>query len=199
MGATSFAVRSEAQRVVDDLDGLLDLCLFHIHHEDEHVHPALEHRRPGSSAGLGEEHDRHQQFIRELRSLAAKLSAAPREQAQILGRALYLRYSLFVGENIAHMAEEELVIQPLLEELYHEGELHDLHNALVASIGPNEMSAFLYIMIPAINRTERFDMLSMARTRMPPPAFSALLAAVRPGLSDTDWSDLHARLAEKAA
>jgi hypothetical protein len=198
MGSTSFGVPSEVESLIGELNHLLELCRLHLRHEDDHIHAALERRRPRSSAALAEEHERHLQAILELRSLGARLRGAGPEQAQVLGRALYLRFSTFVSENITHMAEEELVVQRLLEELYDDAELQQLHDALVADIAPDEMMSFLCIMVPALDRNGRFELLSMAAANAPPEAFAAILASVRPGLNVDDWSDLQARLAGAA-
>jgi hypothetical protein len=144
------------------------------------------------------EHVDHASAIRELRALAQAVAAAPAESSAAIGRALYLRFSSFVSENLAHMVEEETEVEALLSRLFSTAELTAIHDALIGSIGPDEMLAFLRVMVPASSPEGRFAMLSGAKAPMPSAAFEVLLRSFRPSLEEADWRDLAGRFAVAA-
>ena len=194
MGTTDFADGAQAAETLDDLEGVLYLCASHLAHENRHIHPAIARRRPELAARLDAEHVEHERAIDGLRKASARVAAASPADVVALGRALYLLYATFVGENLVHMTEEETVVQPLLDASYDPAELHALEAQIVGSIGPEEMAAFTKVMVPGNGRDFRVAMLSGAKAAMPPEAFRALLRACRPNLSEADWIDLTTRL-----
>ncbi len=198
MGSTDFSDPHRVAAVLDDLEGVLYLCESHIAHEEAHIHPAVDRKRPGFTSTLVAEHADHDSSIRELRALAGAVAAAPTASNAAFGRALYLRFSSFVSENLAHMVEEETEVEALLSSLFSTAELTAIHEALIGSIGPDEMVAFLRVMVPASSPEGRFALLSGPRAAMPPAAFEALLRSFRPSLEEADWRDLTSRFAVAA-
>lgn len=195
-GQTRWAVASEASATLDDLDVVIAICDEHIEHEDTFVRPALVERASAATATLDAEHGEHAQQVAELRALAATLrAAASPDAANATGKTLYLHFSVFVAETLAHMAFEERVVQPLLDRLFTPAELHAIHDALLASIPPPEMMRFLGAMVPSSNRDERVALLSMVKTTAPPEAFAGLMAQLRGQLPSSDFADLADRIA----
>ncbi len=190
MGAVDFTDCGRVAALLDDLDGVLYLCESHVAHEDRHVHPFIEAKLPGGSERLAADHRAHERGIVELRALATALTGSKPPAAAAAGRALYLAFSRFVAETLAHMAEEESVTEPLLEQYATLEELAALHEAILTSIGPDEMLAFTRVMIPANGRDVRIGMLSGAKAAMPPEAFLMLLRSFRPQLEASEWLDL---------
>jgi hemerythrin-like domain-containing protein len=195
MGSTSFGEESSARSVIADLEVALSACDEHIAHEDTFVRPALVGRAPNATATLDHEHAEHAQQVAELRALAAALTGAATSDARrALGDTLYLHFSVFVAETLAHAAYEERVIQPLLDRLFSAEELQAIHEELVASIAPAAMMAFLQAMIPGSNREERAETLGKVKLKAPPAVFAGLLNELRPRLSSDDWEDLRQRV-----
>jgi hypothetical protein len=194
LAAISFADRASVELALDELEGILDLAAHHLAAEETHYHPALEARKPDASERLSEQHRSHEQSFAELRALAARLSAAAPDTAAAVGRALYLRYASFVAEDLAHMAEEELVALPLFHALYTEYELNELQATLVRDIPPRERSEFFRLIILASNHETRVTMLTRARAEMPAPGFAAFAESLRGELSDAEHGRLLAAL-----
>ena len=195
MSSVSFADAAQTQEILGDLRHVLDLCTHHLKHENNFFHVALEERAKGASAQKAQEHAEHEKEIAELQGLAQSLEKASGPERLAHGRKLYLYFSKFVGENLVHMAEEELQMQPQLDEKYTGEELMALEGRLLASIAPDVMMAFMRGMIPAMNRDERAGMLGGMKMGAPPEAFNAVLqVAAKPNLSEADWKDLTQRL-----
>lgn len=182
--------------LLDELEAQLALSAAHLMEEDRHIHPALESRAPRAALGLKAQHCRHEQAISGIRqAIEETRSATSKDRGRAL-HALYLRYSAFVGEDLAHMHEEETVIQPLLQTHFSDDELLEIEGQIVKAIAPQVLVNYLRIIVPAANPTERATMLAGMRAGAPAEAFQAIIRdVVRPSLSDTDWRDLSQRLA----
>jgi hemerythrin-like domain-containing protein len=198
MGSVDLLDKTSRQMLLDDLEGLVCMIESHMEHEDRFIHPALERRRAGSAAGLDDAHEAHRRDIIELRALAAALESAPMSTAPTIARRLYQKFGAFVADDLEHMRVEEEVIQPQLDELYSFEELQSIDEALVASVTPDVMMAFLRVMVPAIRPEERVQLLSKPKAAMPEEVFANVLALVRSTLSEYEFQELKRRLDEAA-
>ena len=174
------------QRVVE----LLDFCRSHLRHENEFVHAAIEARAPGASAAIAHEHEEHEQHIASLGQAVEALRACPAAQRVAGARDLYGELALFIAENFQHMHVEETAHNAVLWARYTDAELVEIHDALVASIPPEEMMFIMRWLIPFMNPAERAAVLGDMRSNAPAPAFAAVLATVRPHLTDREWAKL---------
>jgi hypothetical protein len=77
---------------------------------------------------------------------------------------------------------------------YTDAELLALHDALVASIPPQEMMSVIRWMVPYMNAAERAGMLLGMKANAPAPAFQAALETVRPHLTQREWEKLELAL-----
>jgi hypothetical protein len=189
LGAISPGDRAQTEGALAELEDLLVLCLLHLGAEDGFYHPALERRRPGSTTSLVVEHEQHRAGIAELRALAAVVGTDPARW-----RGLYLAYTRYVCDDLAHMADEEARIQPLFDELYSAAELRQLNDELVAAYSPAEKLSLLRIMLPAASREGRVALLGAVRAALPPGPFQGLLAALAPALAEAEFQQLKADL-----
>ncbi|MEJ8823008.1 hemerythrin domain-containing protein [Variovorax humicola] len=169
---------------------LLDFCRSHLHHENEFVHPAIEARAPGASGVIAHEHEEHERDIRLLADMvSALLQCAPAGRAQ-LAATLYGQLSLFVAHNYEHMHIEETAHNAVLWARYTDAELIGIHNALLASIPPEEMMFAVRWMVPWLNPAQRTAMFADMQAHAPAPAFQAALDVVRPHLREHEWAKL---------
>jgi hypothetical protein len=174
------------QRVVE----LLDFCRSHLEHENQFVHTAMEARAPGSTAVGAAEHREHESHLLELAHAVEALRAAPAAQRVTLAQDLYRRLGLFLAGNFEHMNVEESSHNAVLWARYTDAELHGIHNALLASIPPQEMMFAIRWMVPYMNPVERAGMLGGMKANAPAPAFEAAIETVRPHLTQREWEKL---------
>lgn len=182
--AAELAVTS--QRMQD----LLAFCASHVRHENDFVHAAMEARAPGASAAVAHDHDEHLAEIEQLARQCRALPQAAEQDRERAALALYRAFSGFVAHNFAHMLVEETAHNQVLWAHYTDAELADLHDALVASIPPEEMMVVARWLVVAMNPAERCMLLADLRAKAPPPAFDAVLAAVQPHLGTSAWAKL---------
>ena len=87
------------------------------------------------------------------------LRQAPDAAAGTAALALYRELAVFVAENFLHMQVEESRNNASLWSAYTDEELVEIHDALVASMPPEEMSYLLGLMLPALAPVERAQMM----------------------------------------
>jgi iron-sulfur cluster repair protein YtfE (RIC family) len=195
MGHASFGDERDAGMIAAALEVALTQCDRHIAHEDAVIRPALLQRTPKALARLDHEHEQHATQVAELRAMTKALREADGTAHRAsIGRTLYLHFSVFVAETLAHMAYEERMVQPLLDRHFTFEEQLALHQEIVRSSTPPEMMEFMRAAIPASSREERFDVLKGARANLPPRAFQGLMSELLPLLAEADRHDLRARL-----
>lgn len=196
LGSTDFAVDEAMRETLGALRLQLEFSASHLHHEEERIHTALEARAPGSTITLEADHDHHRRAFAGLEVAMSALENAPASARAAPARELYLAFSQFVAADFAHMAEEELVILPLLHRLFDDEELIAIEAAIVDSIPPQKKIVALQLMVPAMNPAERAAFLAFMRAGAPAGMFEAVLdTAVRPALSAPEFEALELALA----
>ncbi|HMN87370.1 MAG TPA: hypothetical protein PKA74_15480, partial [Bauldia sp.] len=155
LGALDPADPAAVAAILADFRRLLVLGRYHLVDENDHIHTALEAKRPGASASLAHDHAEHEVSFMEIELMLADIEAAPASRRKPLLKALYHRYSDFVAHDFAHMLEEETVVQPVLQDLFSDAELRAIEGRIIASIPPPVMLDFIRIMIPAIDEAGR--------------------------------------------
>jgi len=180
----------ELAQTTQQVLALMDACASHLQHENEFIHAALEARAPGASAVIAHEHDDHLAHIRRLAGAATALLGTPAAQRAAAVLALYRDLSLFIAENFHHMHVEEAAHNAVLWARYTDAELEAIHDALVASIPPEEMMRIVRWLVPFMNPAERTALLADMRAKAPEAVFHAVLDAARPHLTQGEWTKL---------
>jgi hypothetical protein len=177
VGRTDPADEAELGRTVAQVSELMALCANHVAHENGFVHPALDARCPGTSGPVAQEHVGHLHHIAHLRDAAQALPACVGPEREAGLHALYLALALFVADNLQHMHTEETVHNAALWAVYSDAELIAVHDALVASVPPEEMMLVMRWMLPNLNAPERLEVMQGMRAGAPAPVFQGMLDA----------------------
>lgn len=164
------------------------LLASHAHHEDQFVQPLVAQYAPVLAPGVVEEHA-------DLETRFAALTAAATEATTRDDlHWVYLDLSAFTGAYLAHQDVEERRIQPIVAAAVGNEVWFDVHQALVASIPPNEMADSLAIMLPAMNLDDRVELLGGVRAGAPAEVFAGVTALAASVLHPTDMAAVAARL-----
>lgn len=169
---------------------LLEMCRSHLQHENDFLHAALEARAPGASEAIAHEHVQHEAAIAELATAVTQLLSAVPSARAASALSLYRQLALFIAHNFEHMHVEETAHNAVLWARYTDAELIDIHQALVASIPPEEMMFVMRWLVPYMNPAERLEMLADVQAHAPAPAFAAILDTTRPYLCEREWRKL---------
>jgi hypothetical protein len=194
LGRIDVADATDRDEALDQLEQLLCFCAVHLRHENTFIHTAIEARQPAGTTKVAEEHVEHGESIAALRAEAAALRSAPEYAAAALALRLYRHLALFVAENLQHMHVEETAHNAVLWARYTDDELRAIHDEIVASIPPDQMLFAARWLIPAMSPVERVGMMAGMKAHAPAPAFEAVLATVRPHLTELEWAKLEKAL-----
>lgn len=194
VGHTDAADPQDCADSAEQVRILLHLCGEHLVHESHFIHTAMECRAPGSAGQAEAEHVEHVAEIAALRGVLAQTEAASPAQREARWLQLYHALSRFVADNLIHMLLEEQTHNAVLWAHHSDGELMALHDALVASIPPEEMAVHMRWMLPSVSHAERVDMLQGMRQSVPSEVFAAQLDSAHALLPSRDWFKLKAAL-----
>jgi hypothetical protein len=189
----------DAREVTDTVarvDALLGFCQLHLEKENRFVHPAMEARRPGSTRGTAIEHVEHEAAIARLRRRVDALARAPAAIREAAAHDLYVELSLFVGENLVHMHEEETKNNAVLWDCYADAEIAAIELEIRSQLTPPQMQYGIRWMLPAMTPAQRAGMLKEMRAAAPAPVYTGVLAAARAHVDADGWRKLEAALAD---
>lgn len=189
---------SDPQEVSETIVRVRDLmrfCRMHLDAEETFVHPAIEARRPGASARTAAEHVEHLASIAALERGVDAFARAPADERAGEAFALYGELARFVGENFVHMAEEERENNGALWAAYRDDELVALENAIKAHHTPEQMTAALRWMLPAMTPAERAGLVATLRKVAPPPVLEGVVALARAHVDAQGFGKLSLALA----
>jgi hypothetical protein len=174
---------------------LLQFCRHHLEVEEAFVHPALEARRPGSSARIAADHVGHTARIDALERKVEAVARAPSAARAAAAFDLYGDLAAFVGENLVHMHEEETAHNRELWAAYTDGELVALEDSIKARHTPDEMKFVMRWMLPAMSPAERGAMVLAVRSSAPPPVYEGVVALAKAHVDSAGWRKLELALA----
>ncbi|MEI9926767.1 MAG: hypothetical protein WDN44_02490 [Sphingomonas sp.] len=153
--------------------------------------PAIAERGPIVAIPIHAEHNHHRDTMRGIAALVSTIEAAAPADRPAHDRRLYLAFGRFVADDLAHMLEEETVVQPKLHVMFTDAELAGIEQRIVASLAPADFHDFMKEMLPAMNPAERAGLLSGMRDHAPRAVFDLVIgAAARPSLDDRAWRRL---------
>lgn len=180
----------EVGAVLEQLRALHTILVEHVEHENRFLHPALEGRQPGSSAGTARDHVQHECALRALMQTinAVADSRGPARAAAML--QLYRQLALLVAENFEHMNVEETQNHAVLCAHYTDEEIHGIEAALVATLSPTLSALSMRWMIPSLSHSERVALLAGMRQGAPKEVFEGVLAIAKSYLRARDWDKL---------
>jgi iron-sulfur cluster repair protein YtfE (RIC family) len=174
---------------------LLEFCTGHIEHEDIFVHPAMEARQPGSTAGTAADHLHHGRTVAALLQACDILTSGVGAERIAAWQRLQHGLAQFTSENMLHMETEETANNAVLQSCYSDDELLALHQQILASLSPREMAVGMRWMLVGSSPAERTRLMAGLRADAPPPAFDAMLELARECLDNVGWNKLAASLA----
>lgn len=173
---------------------VIELSRHHLHHENQHVHPALEGRRRGAAAASAAEHTEHERAFERLEALAQRVERAHGAAREAAALQLYRELALYAAEDFLHMHAEETRMNAALWESFGDEELKGIHHAIVASVGPRLMTDYLRWLAPAMTPAERAGFLCEMRSAVPSEVFAGVLGLVRSVIGEREWGKLLAAL-----
>lgn len=157
------------------LEALLHLLDVHAAHEDEFYGPMLERHLPALAERLERDHADLDVLTAELRRQMPVVTNTDADGRRLAQHRLYLTASEFVAAYLEHQITEEAVVLPAINAVATVDEMGQVAGALVASITPGDMAAYLQLIVPAVNPIDLVELYDGMRAGAPPEVFDALL------------------------
>jgi hypothetical protein len=189
-GALDASQAEDRACLVHEVERLLATCADHLAHENQFFHEALRARAPRAVLPFHDDHLGHLESIDTLRLQLQRLRDAPLDQAPALAYALFLRLSVFVGENLEHMAEEESTLTQALWAHFSDDELAAIEGALHATIAPAEMAFYMRWMGQGLNASEAVALLGGLREQAPGEVFAAMAGDIQAVMPAPRWAQV---------
>jgi hypothetical protein len=197
-----FAVTEQAGRVDASDDGdraalaahlasMVDVLVSHAEHEDTAVQPAIEVHLPALAERIAADHEALEARIAGLAAVAAGLAAGA-SRGDVHG--LYLDLGSFTTSYLAHQDLEERIVMPGLDDAIGVDAVLAIHQAIIASIPPDEMAQSLAFMLPAMNVDDRTELLGGMRAGAPAEVFAGVWSLAGSVLTPRDLAAVAGRL-----
>ena len=122
-----------------------------------------------------------------LAAAADALTATPADERWVPLRDFYLALAAFTAEYLEHLAFEEQQVMPALNAAMSDDELAEVTGVIRGSVPPDDMCVFIRYMAPAMNHSERVDMLGGMHAGAPPEIFELFRAAAEGCLAPEDY------------
>jgi hypothetical protein len=196
-GRMDTADEAEVAQTLGRVRLMIELSRHHLHHENQHVHPAMEARRRGASAAAARGHAEHVQAFERLEALALRVERNRGPARDSAALDLYRELALHAAEDFRHMHAEETENNAVLWEHCSDEELKGIHQAILASVGPRQMTDYLVWFARAMTPAERAALLSGMRQALPSEVFSGVTQLVKSVLGERDWAKVIAALGSR--
>ena len=194
-GSVDPADRVGRAAVAEHVRSVVDVLVSHAEHEDVHIDPGLEAELPSLAAEVRGAHEARMELLVDLAGEAVEV--APGDERRGVA-ALYLELASFTSDYLAHQDVEERVVMVALDAAVGAEACLEVHQAIVASIPPDEMARSLAFMVPAMNVEDRTELLGGMQAGAPPEVFAQVWGLVRTLLRPAEVKALAARLGVEA-
>ncbi len=203
--ADLFALTGEAGRIdpscpgdvralAAHVDGTVAFLITHAEHEDTHVGPAMVEQLPDLAATIERDHAVLEGRLVDLRAWARDAVESPAGATRGAVQRLYVELASFTSAYLAHQDLEERVVAPELHRVLGVEGVLAIHQAILASIPPDQMGASLALMLPAMNNDDRTELLGGMQAGAPPEVFAGVWSLAGSVLEARDVAVLSARL-----
>lgn len=191
LGATDWANRADCEAAAAEWRHLCDLLRSHSGHEERHILPLLESKRPHALADI---HADHEELDASLDQLDDAIASAADSGDTRAGQQAYALAARFTGRYVEHLTQEDRTVMPGIWAACSDEEIAACRAAFMAEIAPDEAAYTQELMLPALSTTERVAVLRGARRHLPPPAYHQLLALAERVLGPERWQRTSAHL-----
>ncbi|MGZ4677078.1 MAG: hemerythrin domain-containing protein [Acidimicrobiia bacterium] len=176
------------------VDATVAFLVTHAEHEDAHVGPAMAELLPDLAATIERDHAVLEGRLVDLQAWAGDAVTSPAGATRGAVQRLYVELASFTSAYLAHQDLEERIVAPELHRVLGAEGVLAIHQAIIASIPPDEMATSLAIMLPAMNNDDRTELLGGMQAGAPPEVFAGVWSLAGSVLEPRDVAVLARRL-----
>lgn len=187
--ASTIPLIQQVKMVVDFYDA-------HAFHENTIVMPAIKSHNPELVEKFeAEHHEDHELGARLLAAVTSWEDAVTAEDQMEAGWNILYIFNDFSAFNIAHMNQEERVLNAELWKHLSDEEIMGFTPRIVQTIEPQKLMVQNEWIFRAISEKEALMMLQGAKKTMPEPVYAGALKLAETSLSPDKWAFVQANLA----
>jgi hypothetical protein len=186
--------RGAIAEVTGRVRDLVQMLVAHAEHEDRFLQPLIEQHLPELGEQIARAHTTIEAQLAELEVFADQAEAADPAASRALVHRLYVALASFTAVFLEHMGVEETEVMPGLAAAVPTEQLIAVHQELVASIPPEQMAAWLPLMVAAMNLEDRVEMFTGMQMGAPPEVFAGVCAMAQAVLPAPDYAALAERV-----
>jgi hypothetical protein len=160
--------------LADQVRDVVAMLASHAEHEDGAIQPVLSEHLPVLAEMIEADHVSLDARTEHLVSMASAAVDAPASARRARLHHLYLELGSFTSAYLEHQDVEERVVMPALESAVGVDAVVALHEAILGTIPPEEMSRTLALMLPAMNLDDRVEMLGGMQANAPAEVFEGV-------------------------
>jgi hypothetical protein len=179
-----------------DWERLVFLVRSHAKHEDDHIWPLLESKRPGAVAELGVAHD---VVEADIGYVDAELTAIAQNHSPAGGLTFYRALNRFIADSLEHFAAEEPAVMEMMWAMCTDEELAACRSAFMADISPEERAATFELILESNNADDLLAVLQGIRAGMPPEVFESWITELELTMPAPAYKRLSDLVAEPAS
>ncbi|MBN9298564.1 MAG: hemerythrin domain-containing protein [Filimonas sp.] len=192
---TDFTSDIQRTSVINEIASVLDLFESHAHTEDTMVFPLVHKHAPAIANEFEQQHVKDHELSVQLSASIHTLKEAVTPELRLsAGKALYFAFTDFVVFNLAHMKQEEMLVNAVLWTNYTDSDLHALTMQIVAQIPPEKNMRYSYWMLKGLNDTEIAAWLTIVKQTAPAPVFHGLMEVAQKAMPQQRLAQLQAEL-----
>lgn len=165
---TNFASNEAVKKIKTQLEPTIEMIKFHAMYEDKTIHELLRKKSSDIHLAIESDHKHHDAIFQELSDILDQIVQSENPEEKIdLGYEFYLKYRLFVGENLIHLHKEETIIMKELQRLYPNDEDlkvdYDTYNKMTT----DQMIHMMEVLFPHMDINDHYVYLKDIKTSQP--------------------------------
>ena len=173
-GATDWDDADEVAHLGARWRQLHALLESHTRHEDDHILRLLDGQ--GGPAPAAPTEEQHRDLDDLLGHVAQQFDAVLAEPDPAGGLALYRDLARFVAAYLPHLHEEETEVMPAIWQRCSDADIAATRAAFMAEITPQESALSMELMLPALDRRTRAELVGGLAARAPAPVVEGVMA-----------------------
>ena len=173
--------------LLDEWDAVAFVLHGHHAHEDEFCDPLIRRHAADLRDELEAAHHEADRQLASLQTAADGIRAATPSERDRLLLAFHLALADFEASYLPHLRFEERRVMPALNAAMSDADLEALTNQIRGSVPPADMCTYIRYMVPAMNFTERLDMLGGMYVGAPPDVFDMFRHAAESALAPLEF------------
>ena len=186
-GKTHFGTPSEVLKLQALGKEVFHLLEDHTHTEDNFILAPLEAKIPGSTSHETED---HVLITKEEIGLKNRLMAYDGNQTEEDGHDFYLQLTEFHSRYLEHIAHEDRVTEPMMQENFTDEELIGHQVVIMQQMDFNTLLLWFKFIVPARRMEENSQVLTAFKANAPAAAFDEVAQQIREVLPAAEFETL---------